>query len=58
MKGLFGHIDLGPSLPSQITAAQLRDYVASLYERELAPKTIKNYVLVIKRFFGFLLAEG
>ena len=58
LKGLFDHIDLGPSLPSQITAAQLRDYVASLYERGLAPKTIKNYVLVIKRFFGFLLVEG
>ncbi len=30
LKNLFDHIDLGPSPPSQITAAQLRAYVASL----------------------------
>ena len=58
LKRLFNSIDLGPSPPSQITAAQLRDYVANLYEQELAPKTIRIYVVVIKRFFGFLLAEG
>jgi len=51
LKMLCDHIDLGPSPPSQITAVQLRDYIASLYERGLAAKTIKNYILVIKRFF-------
>ncbi len=58
LKRLFDHIELGPSPPSQITTAQLRDYVASLHERELAPNSIRNSVVAIKRFFGFLLAEG
>jgi site-specific recombinase XerD len=38
LKRLFDYVALGPSPPIQITAAQLRDCVANLYERELAPK--------------------
>ncbi len=41
----------------QITFDHLRDYVASLQARSLAPKTIRDRVIVLKRFFGFLLAE-
>ena len=58
LKRLFDYLDLGPSPSSQITAAQLRDYVASLQERELAPNGIRSSVVAIMRFFGFLLAEG
>ena len=58
LNSLFDHIGLGDSSPTEITTAQLRDYVASLQQRGLAPKTVSNHVLVIKRFFGFLLAEG
>jgi len=58
LRSLFEHLGLGDSPPSQITAAQLRDYVASMQQRGLAAKTVSNHVLVIKRFFGFLLAEG
>jgi len=58
LNSLFDHIGLGDSSPAEITTAQLRDYVASLQQRGLAPKTVSNHVLVIKRFFGFLLAEG
>jgi len=58
LDSLFDHIGLGDSPPREITTAQLREYVASLQQRGLAPKTVNNYVLVIKRFFGFLLVEG
>jgi len=58
LKSLFDHVGLDASSPREITAAQLRDYVASLQERGLAAKTVSNHVLVMKRFFGFLLAEG
>ena len=58
LESLFDHVGLDASSPREITAAQLRDYVASLQERDLAAKTVSNHVLVIKRFFGFLLAEG
>jgi len=58
LRSLFEHLGLGDSPPSQITAAQLRDYVASMQQRGLAAKTVSNHVLVMKRFFGFLLAEG
>jgi len=58
LRSLFEHLELGNSPPSQITAAQLRDYVASMQQRGLGAKTVSNHVLVIKRFFGFLLAEG
>ncbi len=43
---------------SQVTTAQLRKYVIGLRERGLAAKTIHNHVIVIKGFFGYLLAEG
>jgi integrase/recombinase XerD len=55
---LFYHVGLADLAPSQITATQLRGYVASMQQRGLAAKTVSNHVLVIKRFFGFLLAEG
>lgn len=58
LRSLFSYLGLGDSAPSQITAAQLRDYVASMQQRGLAAATVSNHVLVIKRFFGFLLAEG
>jgi integrase/recombinase XerD len=48
----------GGSSPTQVTTADLRRYVASLQKRGLADKTVSNHVLVIKRFFGFLLTEG
>lgn len=58
LRSLFNYLGLGDSAPSQITATQLRDYVASMQQRGLAAATVSNHVLVIKRFFGFLLAEG
>jgi len=58
LKRLFAQVGLGQAAPSEITAAQLRDYVASLQKRGLAANTVANHVLAIKRFFGFLLAEG
>lgn len=44
--------------PTEVTAAQLRQYVASLQERGLAPKTVSFDVMVIKRFYRFLFDEG
>ena len=58
MNSLFAHTGLADSSPKDITTAQLRDYVASLQRRGLAAKTVSNRVLVMKRFFGFLVAEG
>jgi integrase/recombinase XerD len=54
---LFKYLKLGDSSPGEITVPQLWDYVASMQRRGLAAKTVSNHVLVIKRFFGFLLAE-
>ena len=58
LNSLFAHTGLADSSPKDITIAQLRDYMASLQRRGLAAKTVSNRVLVIKRFFGFLVAEG
>lgn len=58
LNSLFEQIGLGESSPKEITTGQLREYVASLQQRGLSAATVSNYVLVIKRFFSFLLAEG
>ena len=58
LRSLFNHVGLADSSPVRITAAQLRDYLSSLHQNGLSPKTVGDRVVVIKRFFGFLLAEG
>jgi site-specific recombinase XerD len=58
LRSLFSYVGLGGSSPARITAAQLRDYLSSLQQNGLSPKTVSDRVVVIKRFFGFLLAEG
>ncbi len=55
---LFRHIDPVPESPGKATAAHLRAYVADLRERGLAAKTINDRVIIIRRFYGFLLVEG
>ena len=57
LRSLFSHLGLSDSSPKEITTAELREYVATLQGRGLAPKTVSNHVLVIKGFFGFLLAK-
>ncbi len=42
----------------EITAADLRGYVAGLQAKQLAAKTINDRVTILKRFFGYLVSEG
>lgn len=58
LRDLFRYLDWGSAPPSQITTAQLKEYVGSLEERGLATKTIRFRLFTIKRFFGFLVDEG
>lgn len=58
LSNLLDHLATDDSSPKEVTTPQLREYVARLQQRGLAAKTTSNHVLVIKRFFGFLLAEG
>jgi len=44
--------------PQDVTIAQLRDYVAGLQTRKLGAKTVGDRVVILKRFFGYLLVEG
>ena len=55
---LFRHVDPLPESPGNVTAAHLRAYVADLRERGLAAKTITDRVVIIRRFYSFLLVEG
>ena len=56
LKAVFTHLGPGVAQPSDITTAMLREYVAGLQARGLSAKSVSDHVLVIKRFFGFLLA--
>ena len=58
LKALFAHLGPEVATPSDIIIAMLREYVAGLQERGLSAKSVSDHVLVIKRFLGFLLAEG
>ena len=58
LRGLFRWLNQDDGSPTTITTAQLRAYLSSLMEKGRTPKTISNYTIVIKRFFGFLCAEG
>lgn len=44
--------------PAEVRYAHLRDYVAGLQAENQAAKTVADRVSVLKRFFGYLYAEG
>jgi integrase/recombinase XerD len=44
--------------PRDTTFELLRDYIAALQTRRLASKTVCDRVIILKRFFGYLAAEG
>ncbi len=58
LSALFAHIGPGVVAPEQTTADHFRDYIAGLQQRGLAPETVADRVVVIRRFFGFLLPVG
>ena len=55
---MFDFVGLGESPPATITPDQLSAYLLDLRKKKLAHKTIADRVIIIKRFFGFLLQEG
>ena len=58
LRGIFEGCDLGDAPPSSVTTAQLRRHFAHLLERGLSAKTVGDRVVVVRRFFGFLVQEG
>jgi site-specific recombinase XerD len=55
---LFKDVGLGDAAPSSITPSQLRAHLSRRQQQGLAPSTMAGDVLIIRRFFGFLLQEG
>ncbi len=49
-----------PDLQSfqDVTFEHLRAYISGLQQQGLAPKTVWDRVVILKRFFGFLVGEG
>ncbi len=58
LQSLFEHAGLEGRAPSELTVADLRACAAAWQSRGLKPSTIAGHVTIIKRFYGFLLAEG
>jgi integrase/recombinase XerD len=57
VKQFFGSFGKKPVNPRQVTNAQLRHYVATMNEMELAASSIARKLTSIKMFFRFLLLE-
>lgn len=58
LKGLLHFLPPETNEVAQITAAQLRAYVASLQARHLADRTIERQVGALKTLFRFAVTEG
>ncbi len=58
LRALLEHVGLAGRDPTQLIIADLRGCVAAWQSRGLQPSTVAGRVMVIKRFYGFLLAEG
>jgi site-specific recombinase XerD len=58
LRDLFRFLPASPNALRAVTRSHLRDYVADLQARGLAPKTVSARVTILKRFFGYLHAEG
>lgn len=58
LQDLFRFLPASLNALNDVTRAHLREYVADLQARRLAPKTVSDRVTILKRFFGYLHAEG
>ncbi len=58
LKDLFRFVPPELATPQDVAFEHLRNYVANMQARKLAAKTVSDRVIIIKRFFGYLLAEG
>ena len=58
LRALIEHVGLAGRDPGQLSVADLRSCVAAWQSRGWQPSTVAGRVMVIKRFYGFLLAEG
>ena len=47
-----------PPPPAEVSLDDLRQVVVALRRRELSPATLRGYVVVIRRFFAWLVEEG
>lgn len=58
LKDLFRSCPPELNSPPEILPAHLREYIANMQTRGSAPKTVSDRVTILKRFFGYLHAEG
>jgi integrase/recombinase XerD len=58
LKDFFRFCPRDLTAPEDVTFEHLKKYIVSLQERKLAAKTVSDRVVILKRFFGYLLAEG
>lgn len=55
IKRFSGHVDVGFG---DLTPVHLSQYVNSLYESGLSPRTIARHIATLRNFFSFLTREG
>jgi site-specific recombinase XerD len=58
LQDLFRFLPVSLDALEDVTRAHVREYVADLQARGLAPKTVSDRITILKRFFGYLHAEG
>lgn len=58
VQNFLEYLEVGDGSLSQISAAQIQEYIGHLQEKGLARNTIADRLGVIKRFFAFLLEKG
>lgn len=58
LKDLFRAYPTDLDALQNVTGMHLREYVAGLQAKGLKPKTVSDRVTILKRFFGYLCAEG
>jgi integrase/recombinase XerC len=58
IQSLLEYLEVEDGSLSQITAAQIQEYIAHLQERDLTRNTIAEHLQVSRRFFAFLLEKG
>jgi integrase/recombinase XerC len=54
----FSPPDAAPSAPGELTPLMLREWLGSLYERQLSVVTIRRRLAAVRSLFKFMLREG
>ncbi len=58
LRRFVDHVSESRAAPGEIRAADIRDFIAHLWQQQLTPRSLERALSSIRTYFGFLVADG